>query len=53
MRIDEEYSGKIFDTDLWVAMAINEQWPLPGLGSHVTITLSPSLGADLLDCQSQ
>jgi len=33
--------------------AIYIQWCLPGLGSRVAITLSPSPGADLVDCQSQ
>ena len=53
MSKDGEYSGKIFDTDLSVAAAIYIKWRLPSLGSRVAVTLSPSLGADLLDCQSQ
>jgi hypothetical protein len=33
--------------------AIYIQWHLPGLGSRVAVTLSPSLGTDLLGCQRQ
>jgi len=47
-----ELSGKIFDTDLSAAAATYIHWNLPGLGSRVAIALSPSLGADLLGCQS-
>ena len=53
MSIDAQYSGKIFDTDLSVAEATYIQWRLPGLRSCVIVTLSPSLGADLLECQSR
>jgi len=53
MGIKGAYSRKIFDTDLSVAAATNIKWLLPGVESHVAITLSPSLGADLQACQSQ
>jgi len=53
VSIDGEYSGKIFDADLSVAVAIYIQWRLPDLGSRVAVTLSPSLGGDLLGCQCQ
>jgi len=48
-----EYSGKIFDTDLSAVAKTYIHWRLPGLGSRVAVTLSPSLGADLLGCQRQ
>jgi len=53
VSIDGEYSGKIFDTDLSAVAATYIHWRLPGLGSRVAVTLSPSLGADLLGCRSQ
>ena len=53
VSIDGEYSGKIIDTDLRVVETTCIQWRSPGLRSRVAVTLSPSLGADLLDCQSQ
>jgi len=53
VSIDGEYSGKIFDTDLSALAATYLHWRLPGLGSRAFVTLSPSLGADLLGCQSQ
>jgi hypothetical protein len=34
-------------------VATNIHWCLPGLRSHVAITLPPSLGADHLGCHSQ
>jgi len=46
VSIDGEYSGKIFDTDLSVAAALDIQWRLPGLGSRVAVTSSSSQGAD-------
>jgi len=48
-----EFSGKIFDTDLCAVVATYIHWCLPGLGLHLTITLSPSFGVDPLGCQSQ
>jgi hypothetical protein len=48
-----EYSVKIFDTDLTAVAATYIRWRLPGCGLHVAITLSPSVGADLLGSQSQ
>ena len=53
MSIYGEYSGKIFDTDLSAVAATYIHWRLPGLGSCVAVTLTPSLGADLLGGQSQ
>jgi len=52
MRINVEWSGKIFDTDQSVTAEFEIQWRLLGLGSCVTITLSHFAGADLQDCQS-
>ena len=48
-----ELSGKIFDTDVTAVTVTNIHWHLPCLGSVVAVTLSHSLGADLLGCHSQ
>jgi hypothetical protein len=48
-----EYTGKIFEKYLSVSKAINAAWHLPSLGPHAMVTLFPSLGTDLLGCQSQ
>ena len=53
VSIHGEYFGKIFDHDVSVVVASRIQWHLPGLASRVAITSSPTLGTDLLDCQSQ
>jgi len=34
-------------------VATSQPWRIPRPGSRVAVTLSPSLGADLLGCQSQ
>jgi len=43
--------GKIFQTDRCAMVAIYLHWHLPFLGSHVAVTLSPSLCTDLPGCQ--
>jgi hypothetical protein len=52
VSIDGESNGQILDTDQCDAAATYIQWRVPGIGSLVAVTLSPCLGADLLDCQS-
>lgn len=53
MSIYGENSGKIFDTDISIALATYIQWCLRSLGSCMAVILSPSLATDYLDCQSQ
>jgi hypothetical protein len=53
VSIDGDDTDKIFDTDLSDPMVTYIQWRLPGLGLRVAVTLSPSLAADLMECQSQ
>jgi len=50
VSIDGEYCAEIIDTDLKAVAATDIPWRSPGVGSCVTVTLSPSSGADLLGC---
>jgi len=53
VNISGEYSGKIFGKDVRAVAVICIDRCLPSFGSYVAVTLSPSLGADLLGCHSQ
>jgi len=52
VNIYRALSCKISDSDPNATEVTYINWRLPGCGSHVTITLSPGSGTDLLGCQS-